>query len=113
MEERVCGAGGSSGLWGVTTVPWREWDDRPAYTAVQSVVNIGLMFVSGAGVVKSGVHGAKGAASAARAGRGTGAAAGAADELAGAASAAGRAAFPRSARSRRPRACGDPRPRAL
>ncbi|MFD0801464.1 ADP-ribosyltransferase, partial [Streptomonospora algeriensis] len=34
-------------------VPWREWGDRPGYVITQSALNIGSMFVGGAGVYKA------------------------------------------------------------
>ncbi|GAB3463634.1 hypothetical protein GCM10027570_50910 [Streptomonospora sediminis] len=40
-------------------VPWREWGDRPGYVITQSVLNIGSMFVGGAGVYKALAQGAR------------------------------------------------------
>ncbi|QBI54131.1 YwqJ-related putative deaminase [Streptomonospora litoralis] len=40
-------------------VPWREWGDRPGYVITQSVLNIGSMFVGGAGVYKALASGAR------------------------------------------------------
>ncbi|WP_460999650.1 hypothetical protein [Streptomonospora sediminis] len=40
-------------------VPWREWGDRPGYVITQSVLNIGSMFVGGAGVYKGLAKGAR------------------------------------------------------
>ncbi|RAY13170.1 hypothetical protein DPM19_22025 [Actinomadura craniellae] len=37
---------------GHSFVPWREWGDRPGYVLTQSVLNIGSIFVGGAGLVK-------------------------------------------------------------
>ncbi|QBI52220.1 ADP-ribosyltransferase [Streptomonospora litoralis] len=34
-------------------VPWREWGDRPGYVITQGVINVGSMFLGGAGVVKA------------------------------------------------------------